>query len=135
MIITSSASVSSRNRRGRTTRTMALSRFVLVASVATAASLNVVPHRSSAQRYHSSIRSAIKMADQDKSPLAVLSAVPWNTLLLGFVTLDCANRLTSKVPEIVSGSSSDYFGTVLDVVFVGYGVTELLKKAGVGKTD
>jgi len=64
----------------------------------------------------------------------MLSAVPWNNLLLGFITVDCANRLTSSIPELF-GSSPNFLGTALDVVFVGYGVTTGLKQAGVGKTD
>lgn len=72
--------------------------------------------------------------DESKSPLAVLSAVPWNNLLLGFITLDCANRLTTGLPGLF-GPNPNFLGTALDVVFVGYGVNELLKQAGVGKTD
>ena len=52
---------------------------------------------------------AVRMADGEKpmksaneSPLSAvtdkLSTVPWNDLLLGFVTVDCAGRLSNSVP-------------------------------------
>ena len=82
----------------------------------------------------------VRMADGEKpmksaneSPLSAvtdtLSKLPWNDLLLGFVTLDCAHRLTDSVPALF-GPSPNYFGTGLDVLFVGYGTVELAKKAG-----
>ena len=84
-------------------------------------------------------------AEEDKSPREALSAgfstgtaffgaLPWNNILLGVVTLDCANRLTTGLPGLF-GPAPNYFGTALDVVFVGYGASQLLKQAGVGKTD
>ena len=84
--------------------------------------------------------SGVRMADGEKpmksaneSPLSAvtdtLSKLPWNDLLLGFVTLDCAHRLTDGVPALF-GPSPNYFGTGLDVLFVGYGTVELAKKAG-----
>jgi len=109
---------------------------VLLLSVASAAAFSVTPHRAvtHTHRHHATIRMA---DDQDKSPLAVLSAVPWNNLLLAFVTLDCTQRLTTSVPELFSGGAGAdrYLGTALDVVFVGYGAQQLLKLAGVGKTN
>ena len=85
----------------------------------------------------------VRMADGEKpmksaneSPLSAvtdtLSKLPWNDLLLGFVTLDCARRLTDGVPALF-GPSPNYFGTALDVLFVGYGTVELAKKAGILK--
>ena len=58
--------------------------------------------------------------------------LPVDDLLLGFVTLDCARRLTDGVPALF-GPSPNYFGTALDVLFVGYGAVELAKKAGILK--
>ena len=85
----------------------------------------------------------VRMADGEKpmksaneSPLSAVtdtfSKLPWNDLLLGFVTLDCARRLTDGVPALF-GPSPNYFGTALDVLFVGYGIVELAKKAGILK--
>jgi hypothetical protein len=86
----------------------------------------------------------VRMADGEKpmksaneSPLSAvtdtLSKLPWNDLILGFVTLDCAHRLTDGVPALF-GPSPNYFGTGLDVLFVGYGTVELAKKAGLDPT-
>jgi len=76
------------------------------------------------------------MKSANESPLSAvtdtLSKLPWNDLLLGFVTLDCARRLTDGVPALF-GPSPNYFGTALDVLFVGYGIVELAKKAGILK--
>jgi len=86
---------------------------------------------------------AVRMADGEKpmksaneSPLSAvtdkLSTVPWNDLLLGFVTVDCAGRLSNSVPALF-GPSPNYLGTALDVLFVGYGALNLAKKAGILK--
>ena len=76
------------------------------------------------------------MKSDNESPLSAVtdtfSKLPWNDLLLGFVTLDCARRLTDGVPALF-GPSPNYFGTALDVLFVGYGTVELAKKAGILK--
>tara|TARA_B110001452_G_scaffold252079_1_gene241684 strand:- start:424 stop:1392 length:969 start_codon:yes stop_codon:yes gene_type:complete len=120
---------------------------LLLASLASAAAFTVSPHRALALPAHKQQQSAstttaaaalssIRMAaEEDKSPLAVLSALPWSNILQVVITLDCANRLTTGLPALLGPSHENLFGTALDVAFVGYGVSELLKQAGVGKTD
>ena len=87
---------------------------------------------------------AVRMADGEKpmksaneSPLSAvtdkLSTVPWNDLLLGFVTVDCAQRLSSSVPALF-GPEPNFLGSALDVLFVGYGTLNLAKKAGILKS-
>ena len=105
--------------------------LLLVSAAASAAAFSLTPHRATAPVLRGA---SVCMAEGEKSPLDALKAVPWNNLLLGLITVDCANRLTSSVPGLF-GPEPNFLGTALDVVFVGYGIQTLLKQAGVGKTD
>lgn len=115
-------------------------------SLASAASaFSLAPHRAALPYLGAPLLrgTAVRMADGEKpmksaneSPLSAvtdkLSTVPWNDLLLGFVTVDCAGRLSNSVPALF-GPSPNYLGTALDVLFVGYGALNLAKKAGILK--
>ena len=115
-------------------------------SLASAASaFSLAPHRAALPSLGAPLLrgTAVRMADGEKpmksaneSPLSAvtdkLSTVPWNDLLLGFVTVDCAGRLSNSVPALF-GPSPNYLGTALDVLFVGYGALNLAKKAGILK--
>jgi hypothetical protein len=113
-----------------------MSLSLLLATLASStAALTMAPQRPMLQISARHV-ATIRMADQEEkpSPLAALSAVPWNNLLLGLITLDCANRLTTGLPALF-GPSPNFLGTALDVAFVGYGSQQLLGLAGIGKTD
>ena len=121
--------------------------FPMLSLASAASAFSSPPHRAALPSLGAPLlrgTAAVRMADGEKpmksaneSPLSAvtdkLSTVPWNDLLLGFVTVDCAQRLSSSVPALF-GPEPNFLGSALDVLFVGYGTLNLAKKAGILKS-
>lgn len=75
------------------------------------------------------------MAEEEaKSPLDVLSSIPFQPLLTALITFQSAESLTKDLPGLF-GPSPDYFGTLINVAFLGFGINQAAGIAGIGKKD